>query len=261
MKKLLKTISSLYSISAVASALQKKDKLENIKKIISDTNTLPKDFKYTAHTGCVGTPDNSLEAIETGAKFGASIVEFDVRFHNGDIVLSHDAPVGGEVTLEQAFLKVKEYDGLMVNVDVKSTESLHLIQEIAEKTGVLDRIFFTGIFEDDVETVKAECPLITYYLNVSVLPKREQTPQYLQSLVDKIKSCGAEGINFNKKSATRELVEAFHNAGLKVSIWTVSKENEMYRILPYGPDNITTRRPDKMQMIMNGVKKALLTVN
>ncbi len=255
MKKALKVISGLLCISAVTGAVCKMATLESIRDLIADCDALPDGVKYTAHTGCVGTPDNSLKSIETGVKYGADIVEFDIRFHNGEIVLSHDEPVGGEVTLEQAFLKVKEYDGLMVNVDVKSTEQLHIVQDTAIETGVLDRIFFTGIFENDIDTVKKECPLITYYLNMEVLPKDKQTPEYLQGLVDKVKKCGAVGINFNKNNASKELVDAFHNAGLKVSIWTVSKEHEMYKVLSYCPDNITTRRPDKLQTILGGVEK------
>ena len=253
--KILKVLSGVFAGLSVKNAVCKEITLESICDIIINCKALPDGVKYTAHTGCVSTPDNSLESIDAGVKFGAGIVEFDVRFHNGDIVLSHDEPKGGEVTLEEAFLKVKGFDGLMVNVDVKSTQELHLVQDIAQKTGVLDRIFFTGIFENDTETVKKECPLITYYLNTDVLPKSKQTPRYLQSLVDKVKNCGAEGINFNKKNASKELVDAFHNAGLKVSIWTVSKEPEMYKILSLCPDNITTRRPDKMQVIMRGLEK------
>lgn len=253
--KILKVLSGVFAGFSVKNAVCKELTLESIRDIITNCKALPDGVKYTAHTGCVNTPDNSLESIEAGVKFGAGIVEFDVRFHNGDIVLSHDEPKGGEVTIEQAFLKVKEYEKLMVNVDVKSTQELHLVQDIAEKTGVLDRIFFTGIFENDTETVKRECPLVTYYLNTDVLPKSKHTPEYLQSLVDKVKNCGAAGINFNKKNASKELVDAFHDAGLKVSIWTVSKEPEMYKILSLCPDNITTRRPDKMQAIMRGVEK------
>ncbi len=255
--KLLKIISGVFAGFSVKNAVYKEITLESIRDLITGCEALPDGVKYTAHTGCVNTPDNSLESIEKGVKYGADIVEFDVRFHNDDIVLSHDEPVGGEVTLEQAFLKVKEYEGLMVNVDVKSTEQLHLVQEIATKTNVIDRIFFTGIGEEDVETVKKECPLITYYLNIGVLPTAKQTPEYLQSLVDKVRKCGAVGINFNKANASKELVEAFHSVGLKVSIWTVSKEHEMYKVLSYCPDNITTRRPDKMQTILNGVEKVL----
>ena len=43
---------------------------------------LPENFTYTAHTGCCGTEDNSLEAIKVGVEHGANIVEFDLYFNN-----------------------------------------------------------------------------------------------------------------------------------------------------------------------------------
>lgn len=208
------------------------------------------DFKtmtITAHTGCVGTEENSLQSIEKGVEYGAQIIEFDVQYYNGIPVLSHDAPKGAEVTLEEAFLKVKEYDNLKVNVDIKSVEYIHTVGEVAEKTDVKDRIFFTGVNDDFVSAVKKNCPDIEYYLNVKVLPKRKQTDEYLNSLVKKVKDSGAIGINFNKKSATKRLVEVFHKNGLLVSIWTVNGYFKFRKIMSFGPDNITTRRPDKFK--------------
>ena len=208
---------------------------------------ITESFTYTAHTGCMGTEDNSLESIEVGVEYGAQIVEFDVRYYKQNPVLAHDEPKGDEVTLKEAFLKVKEYENLKVNVDIKSTEYLQKVQIIAEETGVSDRIFFTGIEESDVDIVKKTCPDVQYYLNVDVLSPRKQSEKYLLSLVEKVKSCGAVGINFNKVKATQELVDIFHENGLLVSIWTVNNNRDIYRILSYGPDNITTRKPNKLK--------------
>ncbi len=214
---------------------------------------ITEDFTYTAHTGCIDTPENSLESIDVGVSLGAKIVEFDVQYYNGKPVLAHDEPKGDEVTLEEAFLKVKEYDGLRVNVDIKSVEHLYTVSQVAHKTDVKDRIFFTGIEEKDVDTVKKDCPDIDYYLNVNVLPEGQQTEEYLMSLVSKVKSCGAVGINFNKDNATEKLVDTFHENGLLVSIWTVNDYGNIYEILSYGPDNITTRRPDRMKEALDEI--------
>ncbi len=208
---------------------------------------ITESFTYTAHTGCLDTDDNSLESIEVGVENGAQIVEFDVQYYNKIPVLAHDEPKGDEVTLKDAFLKVKEYENLQVNVDIKSTTFLHKVGEVAEETGVSDRIFFTGIEEKDVKVVKDSCPKVQYYLNVDVLSPRKQNEEYILSLVEKVKSLGAVGINFNKDNATEELVDIFHENGLLVSIWTVNNDMDIYRILSYGPDNITTRRPDKLK--------------
>lgn len=213
--------------------------------------TLQKNFTYTAHTGCVDTKDNSLEAIEAGAKFGADIVEFDLNFlPDGTPVLSHDEPKGKEPTLDEAFKKASEYNNLKVNIDVKNTQNLKVVYPLAQKYGLENRIFYTGIFLKDIEAVKNNSPEVPYYLNINVEKKRKQTKEYLQNLVDQVKSCGAIGINFNKNNATKELVDAFHENDLEVSIWTVNKKRKMKKILALAPDNITTRRPDKLKEIL-----------
>ena len=213
---------------------------------------LPENFTYTAHTGCVKTPDNSLASIEEGVKHGAKIIEFDLNFlPDGTPVLSHDKPKGNEVTLDEAFKKISEYENIKVNVDVKTTKNLKAVYPLAQKHGLEDRIFYTGINIDFVEAVKKDSPEVPYYLNVNVEKPRKQTPEYLQSLVKTVKDSGAIGINFNKDHATKKLVETFQENDLEVSIWTVNKKRKMYKILALAPDNITTRRPDKLNEILD----------
>lgn len=219
--------------------------------IILKKEILSKNFTYTAHTGCVKTADNSLEAIEEGVKYGADIVEFDLNFlKDGTPVLSHDKPKGKEITLNEAFKKISEYKNVKVNVDVKTVDNLKAVYPLAQKHGIEDRIFYTGINTDFVEAVKKDSPEIPYYLNVSVDKPKKQTPEYLEELVKTVKDSGAIGINFNKDHATKKLVDAFHENDLLVSIWTVNKKRKMYKILFLAPDNITSRRPDKMQEIL-----------
>lgn len=211
-----------------------------------------KTFTVTAHTGCMGTKANSIEAILKGFEAGADIIEFDLNFDsNGNPLLSHDAPKGGEVTLDEAFAVLAKCDGLKANVDIKSVEKIEQVVPLAKKYGVLDRIFFTGVHEGFVEAVKTRAPEVEYYLNVGVLPKWKQSDKYLKSLVDKVKANGAIGINFNKNNATKKLVNAFHKNGLLVSIWTVDEKRKMKKIISLSPDNITTRHPDELIKIIN----------
>ncbi len=212
---------------------------------------LPADFTYTAHTGCVKTEDNSLESIETGYGFGADIIEIDLHFlPDGTPVLSHDKPKGDEIPLEEAFKKIREYEKLKVNVDVKSVDNLQAIYPLAKKHGLENRIFYTGVHSGFVDAVKKDSPEITYYLNANVKKPRYHTEDYLQNLVDEVKKSGAIGINSNQKGATIKLVDVFRKNGLLVSIWTVNEKRKMHKILALSPDNITTRRPDKMQKIL-----------
>ncbi len=212
---------------------------------------LPKGFTITAHTGCMDTEDNSLESIKKGVENGATVVEFDLYFTNDGIpVLAHDEPVGGEITLDEAFEYISHFDNIKVNVDIKTCDALEKVYPLAVKHGVEDRIFYTGVKDEFVDFVKKDSPQVKYYLNVDVKAGKADDRDYILSLVDKVKNAGAIGINFNYKNATNELVEVFHENGLLVSIWTVDNEYNMYKFLSFEPDNITTRHPDKLSEIV-----------
>lgn len=251
MKEIITVVLSVLVITGIVISVIGISKRNKIKEHKKNKGLLPSDFTYTAHTGCCGTDDNSIASMEVGASYGAHIVEFDLNFdENKNPVLCHDGVKGGEVTLEAAFKKVSEYEKLKVNVDAKTCIALSKVQELANEYNILPRIFFTGINEQDVDAVKKSTPAVEYYLNMRVEKPSKHTEKYLESLVAKVKECGAVGINFNKNSASKKLVEYFHKNGLLVSIFTVDKEAEMYRILSYAPDNITTRNPDLLQNIL-----------
>ena len=210
---------------------------------------LPKDFTVTAHTGCMKTEENSLESFKAGIENGANIVEFDLYFmKNGEPVLSHNEPVGGEVSLDEAFEYISKFKNIGINVDVKTCDALGKVYPTAQKYGVEDRIFYTGVKDEFVEPIRQNSPEVKYFLNMSV--KKSNDKEYLMSLVEKVKNAGAVGINFKYTGATKELVKVFHENGLLVSIWTVNSKWRMKKILSFAPDNITTRHPDKLSEIV-----------
>lgn len=212
---------------------------------------LPKGFTITAHTGCMKTEENSLESFKMGIENGANIVEFDLHFtESGEPVISHNKPVGGEVSLDEAFEYLSTYKSTGINVDVKTCDALEKVYPTAQKYGVEERIFYTGVKDEFVEPVRQNSPEVKYFLNVSVEKSKAKDNSYLMSLVEKVKNAGAVGINFKHTGATKELVNTFHENGLLVSIWTVNSKFRMKKILSFAPDNITTRKPDKLSRIV-----------
>lgn len=215
-----------------------------IKETAQNSIQLPEGFTLTAHTGCEGTKDNSLDAITVGYVSGADIVEFDLFFDvNNNAVLSHDMPMGKAVTLDEAFCHIKKFPGLKVNVDVKVTNDLLQVKECAEKYGILDRIFYTGITPEYADAVQKSTPEIPYYLNISVDKNKNNDGEYISSLIEEVKKAGAIGINMHFRGCSKLLVEKFREAGLLVSLWTVNNRFDMKKVLFMEPDNITTRKP------------------
>ena len=116
---------------------------------------------------------------------------------------------------------------------------------------MLSQIFYTGVEEKFVPAAKKDSPKISYFLNVKVdVQPKNQTKEYVLTLVDKVKKNGAIGINFNHKNASELIVDTFREEGLLVSIWTIKTEKELYKALSLAPDNITTRKPELMNQLL-----------
>ena len=237
-------VAALCTGAAVAGGIAAYNIIEK-KKFIAVKSQITKDLTVTAHTGSMGTKANSIESIEVGAA-NADIIEFDLNFlPDGTPVLSHNKPKGTEcVTASQAFEALSKCSGTLANVDVKTVANLPEVQRLAEEWGVLDRIFFTGVKMDFVEAVKRDCPKVSYYLNYNVDPAKNKSREYLATLVETVRNCGAIGINTNFRLASKELVEYFHSENLLVSLWTARSNTQVYKILSMLPDNITTIKPD-----------------
>ncbi len=215
------------------------------KRIVKKGFSLPDGFTVTAHTGAMGTKSNSYESLLKGY-FNAEVVEFDVKFRNDNTpVLAHTNIDKDALTLEKAFAFIAERKSLRANIDMKDkNENLVRVQLLAEAYGITDRVFYTGIEEKDVAAVKENSPAISYYLNAKIDKKDRKNKEYLLSLAEKVKECGAVGINLDKNHVSPLLVEIFHENGLLVSVWTAKTKGEILKLLSLSPDNITTKKPD-----------------
>lgn len=201
----------------------------------------------TWHAGAMETEPNTLESIEVAIKNNAEIIEIDVTFRpDGTPVIIHaDAPAENEGVLFEEAIKLMAESNCKINLDIKSTANLSSVDEIINKYQIFDRVFYTGVFEDWVETVRSNSA-ITYYLNYSV-----NESVCAQALADKAKNLGVIGINSNFNGVTKEFVDGIHQNALEVSLWTANTEEEMLICAAMNPDNITTKRPDWLNAIIN----------
>lgn len=209
---------------------------------------LPEGFTLTAHAGAMLTRANSLWSIRQSLETDADVIEFDVTFRpDGTPVIRHDeAPSQRQGTLlSEALALVAEHDSMKINLDLKAFWNLPAVQELVETAGMLERVFFTGVKREETERVRQDCPKIPYYLNAAV-ESGATDAKFLRALAEEVKTCGAIGINLNYAGASRELCDIMHENGLLVSVWTVNNRLDMHKMLALGPDNITTKRPNKL---------------
>lgn len=193
----------------------------------------------TAHSGCMRTPQNSIASVVKGIECGADFIEVDLNFaEDGTPVLSHDKPKGGETLYRDALEVLKKNPKVEFNLDVKSTANLKEAFAMAERAGVADRIFFSGVKEEFVAEFKKQCPKARFYYNVNVGKKTD-----IGKLIERAKEIGALGLNLNYKGASEKLVRKCHDAGLLVSVWTVDRKKDIDRMKKLGVDAIATNNP------------------
>lgn len=213
---------------------------------------LPKDFTITCHAGAMRTKPNSLDSVRESVEWGADIVEFDVSFRpDGTPVIIHDSNPSakqGEL-LDNALKIVAESKSCKINLDIKSTKNLAEVDKLVKKHGLFERVFYTGVFADWVETVKRTSE-IPYYLNHSVTEEEANDKAKSVAIAEKAKKLGACGINSNLRNATNLFVDTMHENGLPVSLWTANSPKNMIKALKTKPDNITTKKPNILKELI-----------
>lgn len=210
---------------------------------------LPVGFSVTAHSGAWGLPENTVSALLKAVESGVDIVEIDVSFRpdSTPVIIHKDSPKQNEgVLLIDIFKAVKDSEEIKINLDLKSIKNLSMVQELVEKEGLMGRVFFTGVVENRVGPVRAQSPLIPYYLNASTDKKQRNSLEYAQSFADRLVELNCIGLNCSFAQISKTLVDVLHEEGLFVSVWTVDKKSDMKEMLSLSVDNITTRKPDKL---------------
>lgn len=210
-----------------------------------------------AHRGASrAEQENTLAAFATARVMGAAMVELDVRLlADGGLAVHHDAhlPDGREVAgLTQADLPphvpvlaeaLSACEGMGVNVEVKNdprepgydatTDVAERVAEVVRAEGSVDRVLVSSF--DLPTAVRAHaCGLASAWL-VARLPS---------GALDTVVEHGLVALHPWDASVTAELVEACHERGVRVNVWTVDDPDRMRTLAAWGVDGICTNVPD-----------------
>lgn len=222
----------------------------------------------TAHTGCMGTPDNSADSARAAVEYGADIVEDDIRAtRDGALVLSHDdsvmladgtvGSISGMTLAElnsrmdrplqllEPVLRFVMDAGKMMNLDIKSDDCIQPLSVLIDKLGVADRVFLTGCEYAWAVAVSQCDPRLRKLLNVDVRAFMSTPyPEAVRELCEQALDAGCFGLNLPYRTVQPSLMEAARAAGLEVYVWTVNEEPQMRTFAGMGVRSITTRRVD-----------------
>ena len=224
------------------------------KKIKKRMKERMKCSMITAHSGCDGTPENSLEFLRTALLSEADAVEVDVRKNGeGKLILSHDETEEDAVTLEEAFRMAEGIPKKKINCDLKQKGLEEEIYRLALEYGMESRLIFTGDVNPQLFRKESRAfPSVVWYANLEVfLPdafrllnseeRLNKAGELLLEVLCEMEAYAAAGINWHYSLAEQVLKQA-KEKGIGVSVWTVDEEELMRKFLREHVDNITTKR-------------------
>ena len=212
-----------------------------------------------AHRGGAGYyPENTLEAFEHSAEFGATGIELDVHTTlDGVQVVHHDnsfvangqtyviantkwsvlkAAKPSICTLDEA-LDVIEPQGLDLHLELKDSADGAKCVEIVNRHGMADRTVYFSFYDPQLRQVYAANPAATIGKSLKKPPASAETKRMMEDL----------HIAFyvaSRKTTTQSNVDAWHKLGLKVCIWTVNNRTEAKKFAKMGVDYILSDFPD-----------------
>lgn len=203
----------------------------------------------TAHSGCEGRPDNSLEYVRYALGCGADALEVDVHSRGSGFYISHDPSEGDHPRLEEVFSLIRG-GTRKLNCDLKQPGMEQDVLALARSCGMADQLIFSGAVSHQALgdpavgartfwNIESAMPQLFQRYEQGIMPTAEE----IRQAAGLCREHGAGVINVYYAVCTAENLKIFREYGVGVSAWTVNEEAEARRLLAEGIVNITTRRP------------------
>ena len=217
-----------------------------------------------AHRGASGHAlENTMQAFKKAIEIGADIIECDVRITNdGKLVVIHDADLK-RTTQGEGLVKELTLDELH-KIKTLNCEKVPLLEDVLRflngkcviKIDIKEKGFEEEILNSLDRYSMREHAIITTELPTVIKRTRKlddeilleygglKKPEPINRLVNRALSVRANVLSPYYTIVSKELIDAAHEAGLAVDVWTVNDEKIAKLMLTLGADAITTDFPE-----------------
>lgn len=226
-------------------------------------------------------PENTLAAIDVGARYGHTMIEFDAKLsRDGQIFLLHDDTlertsngwgIAGDLDWDDL---VKVDAGSWYSGEFKG-ESLPLLKDVAARCrehGMMANIEIKPTTGVDAQTGKVVAlaardlwqgmtpPLLSSFSVAALEAAQQAAPELPRGLLlDEWRSDWREltsrlacvSIHLNHKLLDEARIAALKAAGLKILVYTVNNPQRAATLLRWGVDSICTDRIDEIGPYFN----------
>ena len=204
--------------------------------------------------------ENTIDAFAEARRRGADGVELDVRLTaDGALAVHHDAEVPGLGPVSELVVArlpghvpllgdvLAACEGMVVNVEIKNAPYdpgydpgqavAALTAEAIDDAGWSDRVIVSSFQAETLVAVGAADPTLALgELWPLVVPGDPR------AALDRAAEAGWRAVHPFVSSVTRELVDAAHEQGLAVNVWTVNARDDMVALVDMGADALITDR-------------------
>lgn len=215
-------------------------------------------------------PENTLAAIDVGARFGHTMIEFDAKLSiDGQIFLLHDdtlertsdgAGIAGQLSweqlltidagswyspefagehlpsLEQVAERCRQY-GMMVNIEIKPTTGLEI--ETGTLVSLAARELWTGQTAPLLSSFSIES-LEAAQKTVPELPRGLLLDEWRDDWQQLTTKLGCVSIHLNHQLLDSSRVKMLKQTGLRILVYTVNDPVRATQLLQWGVDAICT---------------------
>ncbi len=215
------------------------------------------------HRGAAGyAAENTLAAIRKGIALGVDFIEVDVRCTaDGVLVILHDETVNrttnGKGRVDR--LSLRELKKLNAGNDESIPTLEEVLNVVRGKAGLMVELKITGAARQAVEAVReAEFggPVIyASFLHEELAHVRASDPAApLMVLFGRLPrtpvacaiASGSSHVGLRHDTATPALVDTFHQAGLRVFVYTADALDDIRHAVSLAVDGIISNFPDRI---------------
>ncbi len=161
-------------------------------------------------------------------------------------------------TLDEVY---KEFPSATLNIEIKESQTgiEKALLGVIDRAGAADRTIvvstgtpvidrFREVSGGRVRTAASRREITVFYLASRLRLERLVRPPY--------DALQVPPSHENTRLVTRRFVEAAHDRGVRVDVWTINESAEMNRLLDLGVDSVMTDRPDVLQEVLQSRRTA-----
>ncbi|HTG00565.1 MAG TPA: glycerophosphodiester phosphodiesterase [Nitrospirota bacterium] len=210
--------------------------------------------------------ENSMAAVRRALAYPVDMIEIDIRrSRDNSLFVMHDASTDRTAerssTVERSFgreiagihLKngepvptltdvIKAVSGKTgLNIEIKSSGAGHLLAEYLASSDYKGYVLVSSFKEEEVRAVRRMLPALPVSMIFDMFTPKD-LPVYSEQ--------GYKIVSLRKTTATPQLVQACHELGIQVYVWTVDAEEEMLKFIEWKVDGIYSNRPGLLKTVV-----------